>query len=330
MEIKQINKKDLIKKAKKFFQSQKWKDLLVFLVFVILAFGFWILQYFQQKIERDITIPIHYTNIPPEIVINDSIPDQLTIKIADKGTVFLRDYLYTEKLAIDIDLKDLSPDKSSYVVNRNFLNYEIQEMLANSTQLLSFKPENIQIQYSPRRKKEFPIVIVGKISPASGYIFTDTLHLEPATVWAYGDKKQLDTIKSINTLNTQIENIRKNLDVNLVLDVPKGLHLSEEKVNVTANVEEYTEKTFNLPIITYNLPENINIRFFPSSVEVTCRIALSMYSKLTAEDLEVSVDYQDISKNPGINIILELSRKPDWMINYRISPEVVEYLIEQK
>jgi len=31
-------------KAKAFFRSKKWKDFLVFLLFLLLAFGFWLMQ----------------------------------------------------------------------------------------------------------------------------------------------------------------------------------------------------------------------------------------------------------------------------------------------
>lgn len=40
-----MDKETRKRKAKAFFQSQTWKNILVFLLFVALAFGFWIAQY---------------------------------------------------------------------------------------------------------------------------------------------------------------------------------------------------------------------------------------------------------------------------------------------
>jgi YbbR domain-containing protein len=206
----------------------------------------------------------------------------------------------------------------------------IQDFLLNSTQLIAFKPETFQINYSPLEKKEVPVTIAGKISAATGYIFTDSLTINPSKVWIYGNKKTLDTIRFISTTTVKEEHIQKNPDLTLQLKIPKGVRLSTEKVNVTGDVEEYTEKKFELPVVCYNLPENIHIRFFPSTVEVICPIALNKYSRVTANDLEISIDYQELSLNPGQNVSLVLTRKPQWLINYRIVPDAVEYLIEQK
>ena len=329
MEIKRIDKEKLTKKAKVFFHSQKWNNILVFFIFVILAFCFWIMQYFQQKIERDITISIHYTNIPNEIILNDSTPEELTVRISDKGTAFLKYYYNKENLKVNIDLQDISLDKNTYTIDRTQLNYKILDILSNTTQLLSFKPENLQVRYSPLQKKELPIHINGKISPAPGYIFTDSLHIEPAKVWVYGDKKGLDTLQYISTINIKKENIQKDLKLDIQLELPKGTRLSAEQVNISSRIEEYTEKVFELPVICHDLPENTDIRFFPSTVEVTCQIALSKYSLLTEKDLMINVNFNDIIKNPGTNVTLDLTQKPEWMISYRIVPETIEFLIEK-
>ncbi|KAA6302713.1 MAG: hypothetical protein EZS26_001220 [Candidatus Ordinivivax streblomastigis] len=42
------NKTTISQKAKAFFKSKTWKEMLMFLLFVGLAFGFWVLQYARQ------------------------------------------------------------------------------------------------------------------------------------------------------------------------------------------------------------------------------------------------------------------------------------------
>lgn len=329
MEIKHVDKKEFRKKAKIFFQSQRWNNILVFLVFVVLAFGFWMMQYFQQRMECEITIPINYVNVPGEIILSDSTPNQLTLKVTDKGIVFLKYYYNKKSMTIDIDLKDIPVNRNTFVVDRNYLNFEILDRLSNTTQLLSYKPENIEIHYSPLAKKELPVRINGKITPAQGYIFTDTLHIEPNTVVAYGNKESLDSLTYIHTVNIQRENIQKDLNIDLKLIQPDGVSLSTDQVNISSGIEEYTEKIFNLPVICYDIPTGTQVRFFPSTVEVTCTAALSMYSQLTEDNLEISVNYRDLQNNQGNNISLDLTQKPEWLISYRIVPETVEFLIEK-
>jgi hypothetical protein len=330
MEIKRINRIYIQRRAGVFFQSQKWKNLLVFLVFVALAFCFWILQSFQQKVEREIYIPVRYFNIPKEVAINDTLPDKFTLKLADKGTVFLKYLMDSEYASLTIDLKNLPLDKTSYTFDRLLLSSYIQDFLLNTTQLISFKPEVLRINYSPLKKKEVPVTVAGKIAAATGYIFTESLSINPSKIWIYGDEETLDTIRFITTETVKEVNVQKKLDLTLKLNAPKGVRLSTEKIELSGNVEEYTEKKFELPVTCYNSPKNIHVRFFPSTVEVVCRIALSKYAEANAIDLDAGINYQELSHNRGVNIPLALNRKPQWLINYRIIPDKVEYLIEQK
>ena len=193
------------------------------------------------------------------------------------------------------------------------------------------EPNSTTVSDSLHRKgKEIPVRVNGSISPASGYRFVDSLHIEPPTVWVYGDKKILDTLQWIQTVPVKAGKIQNNLDLTLKLQIPKGLHASVQKVRLTTEMEEYAEKKIELPVVCRNCPNNIHIRFFPSMVEIVCYISLSNYSALKADDLEIGITYDELIKNTGVNILLTLFRKPQGLTDYRIIPESVEYLIEQK
>ena len=192
-------------------------------------------------------------------------------------------------------------------------------------------PSSDILSDSLRRKgKAIPVRIDGTFSPASGYRLVDSLRIEPASVWMYGDTKILDTLQWIQTLPVKGDKIQNDLDMNLKLQIPKGLHAIVQKVRVTAKVEEYAEKIIELPILCWNCPNNIHVRFFPSTVEIVCYISLNDYASLKADDLEIGVDYDELIKNADSDILLALLRKPQGLTDYRIIPETAEYLIEQK
>ena len=326
----QVNKEKIREKTKVFFRSQTWKNILVFLVFVALAFCFWTLQYFQQKMEYEVSIPIEYTNTPKEFVINDTLPNEISLRLLDRGIVFLQYYFSKNFTSIEIDLETLPQGKKTHLIDRSTLQAKIQNILFPTTQLLAFTPETIQISIAPLKKKLLPVIIDGTISLTSGFMFSDSLHIEPSTVWIYGDKNNVDTIHFIKTQPVNHENIQKKLDFSVRLVVPPYVQLSEEKVRITAEVEGYTEKKIEMPVVCRNLPENVHVRFFPSSVEVFGQVALSKYAQLTENDLEVSVDYNELANGQSLNVVLSLTKRPKWLVNYRIQPETVEYLIEQK
>ncbi|MCL1938499.1 MAG: YbbR-like domain-containing protein [Candidatus Azobacteroides sp.] len=330
MKINSVDIDAFQEKAKVFFHSQKWKRLWVFLVFVVLVSCFWVLQNLQQKTEREISVPIYYTQIPSGLVVSDSLPSTMTLKLLDKGSVFLKYYFNRKFAMIRLNLKNLPLDQSSYTIERYALSAQVQELLANTTQILSFQPERIQIHYSPLQKKKVPVLINGKITTAPGFMFRDSIHINPSHVWIYGKRAALDTVQYVQTEVVNKENVSQKLDMSLQLTAPDGICLDTDKIKLLADIEEYTEKIIELPVLCYNQPKDVLVRFFPASVGVISQLTLNQYSQLKESDLKVSVDYNDFSQNSGANIKVVLSQRPNWLIHYRIVPESVEYLIEQK
>jgi hypothetical protein len=288
------------------------------------------LQYSRQKFEFELSVPVHYINLPQELALSGELPQAIEISLQDKGISWFGYSTRGESWSINIDLKNVSPEKSVYSVETLTLQKLIQEQLLPTSTMRSFSPEKIEITYSSLRKKELPVAIAGTLSPAFGYTFSDSIRIEPAVVEVFGDKMNLDTLSVINTVSINKNNITKDLDVLVDLSVPKGVRLSSEKVKLTANVEEYTEKKFEFPVVCYNLPANRIVRFFPSSVELSVQVGLSKYKEVSEQNFEIGVDYNDLVKNNATNYILRLIRKPKWLVDYRIIPETVEFLVEEK
>ena len=330
MDLKTTNKDKLKKETKIFFQSKKWKNLLVFFTFVLLAFAFWVLRYYQQKFEVDLSVALNYNNVPTEVVLSNSLPQKINIKIQDNGTALLNYFFRKKGETIHIDLKDIFSEKGSYSISHIVLNDIIKNQLLTTTKLISFYPENILVEYSPLMKKELPVVLNEDIVLAAGYVLADSIQVNPANVLVYGDKQTLDSLQVIKTKPLNKTNLDKSLLTSVNLQIPERTHLSTNAVELTANVEACTEKSFELPVTCYNLPGNLHVRFFPSSVEIICQVALSKYTQFTAMDLKVGIEYEELTQNNNETVSLVLMKKPQWLINYRIVPERVEYLIELK
>ncbi len=149
------NKKTLQAKVKAFFQGYLWKKTLTFLFFLLLAFGFWILQSLQRPFETGIDVPIRYINIPKEIVLDNNIPTGIRITIRDKGTSLLK-YTIGKKRheGIEIDLKNIDLKKSAYTVFAKELATKISNNLSANTSLVSGIPDFLEIKYQALQKKK--------------------------------------------------------------------------------------------------------------------------------------------------------------------------------
>ena len=332
MILQPLNKQEIQNRIRTFFHSKGWKNFLVFLSFVGLASCFWALQYFHQRFEFEAPLKVNYEHIPAGIALLDNPPQEMTLHLQDKGIAYLN-YLIKQSrnhpLSITIDLGAISPYKSSYVIDQTVLRNLIGSKLSATTQLQMFSPDNIEINYSPLAQKEMPVTIDGTVSPAVGYFF-DSIEIEPAQVIAYGNEAALDTLYEIRTSPVDYKNIDKNWTASTQLQTPEGIRLSVDNVKLSASVEEYTEKTFQLPVICNNMPSNRNVRFFPSMVELVVSVGLSRYAQLSKSNFEIAVNYNDLSKKNTANCSLVLTHQPVGVKSYRIIPNVIEFLIEQK
>lgn len=312
-------------------RKDKWKKTLTFLLFLFLALGFWLLQTLQQPFEIRIPVLVNYKNVPHEIVLDSGIPRKIFIKVSDKGTSLLQ-YTFGQKKneEIEIDLQNIDLKKSRYVVTRENLEQLIRKSLLSTTSLLEFHPDLLTVSYSGLQKKELPVKLIGQLSPSSGYMLIDTPVFAPRKVYAYGSQDELKSLNEIYTDTVDVKDIRGEWKKQVRLQLPDGVELSHNAVELKVTSREFTEKTIEVPVICKNIPENYMARFFPQTVTLTVYLLLSDYEKVDPLLFEVTADYQEMLQSKDYKVLVSLSRRPDWVRNYKISPEKIEFLIEQK
>lgn len=323
----QTNKRKISEKTKTYLQDKNWQKVLVFLVFVFLAFIFWLMQYYQQRFEVEITLPITYKNTPEQVVLSKTLPSEITMKISDKGTILFGYYLKRDPISLSLENIDLS--KKSYYFDQSTLSAEIRNRLTGTTSLVSLYPESLKVSYLPLVEKNVPIELNGNIHPALGYVFADSIRIEPASVLLYGDSITLDTISSVKTAFYENKEIDQDIKKDIQLLIPAYTRSSIQKTTFFIKTEEYTEKSFLLPVKCINLPANHVVRFFPAEVELICNIPLTKYSLLKKDDLEVIVDYNHIKDLSDDKVSLSLTTEVDYLISNRFHPGKVDFLIEK-
>ena len=102
------------------------------------------------------------------------------------------------------------------------------------------------------------------------------------------------------------------------------------EVEIYIPIEEFTERTFEIPITATHLPEDLDVKFFPSRVTVSFSVTLEEYKKIIPEDFEIELDYRDFHENEDGRVELTLTKSPATANNIRISPSSAEFLFENK
>ncbi|MDL2282420.1 YbbR-like domain-containing protein [Parabacteroides sp. OttesenSCG-928-G06] len=299
------------------------------MAFILLSFGFWYLQSLQQDYEIEIAVPIRYRDVPPEIAFGDSIPHKVSVKIRDKGSILLN-YSFGRKFnPIEVNMKDVSIDKGSLVIERKEIEADIYKQLLATTMLVGFEPGQLDIHYSRMMEKVVPIVFNGRVQPSAGFHRSSEIIISPKTVEIFASQSILDSITEIKTAYTEIVNVNKTTTRQITLEKLSGVSYALENVTLTVPIEEFTEKTLDVPITVTGVPANFTIRLFPPTVKVVCSVPMSRFRDLTEDNFRILLPFAELEQNLTGVTPISLSTQPSWVRSATLSTDKIEFILEQ-
>ena len=189
---------------------------------------------------------------------------------------------------------------------------------------------NISLAASELQSKELLVTFDGEITTSRANLVADSATFIPEHVIAYGSGEKLEKLETAATEYTVYRNLNATSQLPININSVEGVKFSPSRVEIYINIEEYTEKSFELPIVATHLPPNLDVKFFPSRANVSFSVKLEEYKKIVPEDFAVELDYRVFNENKDGRVELELTRSPSSVVDPRISPTSVEFLFENR
>lgn len=316
-------------KAEAYFSTFPWKNLLFFLLFLVLAFIFWLMLFFQKEnVEGSYRIPLKYTNIPEDVVFDHVLPEFIEISVADNGVEMFRLDI-RKKDSLEINVTEMLDGGTTELQGDQYRQL-IRSQLSPSTNIRGYYPMRISLATSRLESKELPVHFDGEITTSRANLVPDSVLFIPEKVIAYGSAESLKQLKSAITEYTLFKNLKATSQLPIKINPVKGVKFVPTEVEIYIPIEEFTERTFEIPITATRVPADLDVKFFPSRVNVSFSVTLEEYKKITPEDFAIELNYRDFHENEGGRVDLELTKRPLSVNNIRISPSSVEFLFENK
>lgn len=305
----------------------KSRDVVTFLFFFLLAFFMWYMYSIGTQREISRKIPIKYVGIPEDIQLDKPLPEKLGFVIKDEGKII---WSYKKSLfdTLTIDLSETFEQNKTLELKFEEQFQKILSHLSPTTKIVELTPNYFSTPYIRLYSKSVPVVLSNAVKMAPQHVMYDTISIQPKRVTILGNAEAIDTISYL-----YIEPILGEFDKTktIVANIikPNGVELNRPTVNVTIPAEMCTEKEVIVPISLENVPEDINIKTFPSEVKIRFSVSLSHYNSITEETFKVIFNYDDLNlqNNPTTNA-LQLDYTSGYIFNIRLNPSEVEYVIE--
>ena len=301
------------------------KDAFIFLLFVALSALFWWGHATSSVRDGEVKLPVVYTNIPEEVFFETPLPEQIEITIRDNGRLLRQVKHSHPTLTINMAEK-LTPSGHRLHLSAETLRPKLQDILPGSTIIQQIRPESIEAQYSFQTKKVVPIQLRAKCTLAEQYQLKHTPEITPETIEIYGDSQVISQIDKIYTDSIVISDLRDSVSQMVKLQMPGNIRMSTASVRATWEAEQFTDKSFVLPIRVKDLPSTESMHLFPNEVTLVVRVGISHFALVTEEDFNVYCLYPN-NQQKTLPVIVETNNP--YITKMRTNVRDVEYIIER-
>lgn len=317
------------KKIRTLYKHPFSRELRIFLIFLGISSFFWLLQSLQEVREVEMRIPVLYSELPPRIAITNELPSYVFVTIRDKGTNLYYYYRHRKALTIRLNVLDYYHKEDIGKIPSSAIESLLHEKLMSSTQLIRISPDFIPVFFAPKKAKNLPVKLVSSLNFAAQHLLSDTPFIHPTNVEVFAPASILRGIKQVETQVLNIEELKDTTLVTIALKPIKGARFSVNTVEVRLCVEEFTERTFSIPVEGVNFPAGHTLLSFPPTVNVRFFLGLSVYNKIKASDFQAVVDYKDVLSSKDNVCKVRLVKRPEVVQNVRMMPVSVECLSEK-
>lgn len=323
------NIKSTIKEVIAFFKK---KDVITFLFFLLFSFILWYMNTSSDdEIEKNYVIYTNYVGIPENIYIEEKLPDHIKYtlrgkrkelnkyKQSDTITINLSNYLSSEESKVNNKV-----DISFLEIINTFIAKKTSELTPTETQPLSFSSA-----FKILNTKNVPILLKENIKVESQYIFVDSIKIIPNNITILGPQSSLDTIQAIYVKPLH-DTYNKSNKITSELIIPNPFVINtNNNVEISFLIDKSTEKSFDIPITLINVPENINIRTFPTSINIKFSVGIQNYNNVLPSMFEANIDYNTISNVSKTTQKVNIQYNSNiYITNLTYTPKEVEYVIE--
>lgn len=301
------------------------KDIIIFLMFVGLVSIVWWGRSMSSSIDGNIRIQINYSGVEDNVMFATPLPTQITASIRDNGRQLRQ--INKSNLQLNINISNLLTQQQGTIrISPEMLRQHLQDILPGSTIILHILPENITTQYFLQDVKKVPIRLVSNIQCAAQHQLKYPPQLSADSIYIYGTQQALHSIHHIYTDSLHISDLRDSITLSASLQLPFTVRSTIHQVKVTCQAEQFTDKSFTLPIQVLNTPRGQRVRLFPATTEVMVRVGVSQFNKVHPEDIKAVCLYP-LHKCDALTI--EIQSNNPYISNIRCYPSSVEYIIER-
>lgn len=302
-----------------------------FIGFLVVSIFIWLLITLSKQYSASLTLPVVYTNIPQDKLLEKEPLKELEVFINATGFTILRSRFHTNSIEIDANELQAKSNSEYFILTKDLKN-TIYKQLHSGVQLQEVLRDTIFLNLGSLLSKKVPVKPDLNIEYHIGYDLSSKLKMLPDSILISGKTAQIKNVKEIYLSPLVLEDVKSNFSKKVAIKLPenlKDIKVNTSYVTIKGDVEKYTEGSLEVPFTIKNLPKGVEVTTLNKTVKVVFVVGLSNFSKIDETFFEVICDY-GISVENNLNYLIpKLTVMSGLFKSYKVLPNKIDFLIQK-
>ncbi len=290
--------------------------------------GAWLFMALNRKYTYVAETVLIYKDFPQNRAFKALQSDTVDLEIEGTGWQLLFARLRVNPPSINVSLEALN--RRNYVLFSDQLN-DINRQLESFQKVRKVLPDTLYFDFSKRRNKRVPLKLRSDLAFSPRFDISGPIQLKPNYVNISGPADEIADIDVWYTDTLKAKDLKQNWQTHIAVSSTNESNIGvyPARVGVQVPVDEFTEKTVEIPIQVINNNNFYTVRLMPKKVQVTFLVALTKYQDITADSFTAQVDLREWKDNNHAQLLVKLSRFPNYCKLVKIVPDKLDFIIER-
>jgi YbbR domain-containing protein len=304
------------------------RRVLTLLACLFLAIAAWLFMALNNKYNYIAKTVIVFKNKPAKRAFYPLQTDTLDLEVEGTGWQLVFARLRISPPSISVNLSQLNA--RNFVVLSDQL-YNINKQVGSAQKVISVKPDTLYFDFTKQIIKKVNIKLVSQLAFHKQYGLASEVILNPKSVTVAGPQEELSKIVAWPTDTLKINNLQNSTTARIGLQhsIHKNVSIYPSSTEVKLSVDEFTEKTVEVPLKILNNRNYNSIKLYPKKVKVTFLVALGSYAQVDANFITATIDVDEWKNLNHRQFAVKITEFPDYCKLISVSPSKIDFVVEK-
>ncbi len=296
------------------------------IIVIVIAILVWFFVKMDDNYRYAFKIQLRVTNLGPNRIIKNEIPNKIKITCWGKGR-YLLSLMIRKDIFYNLDVSRVQKS-ANFILEKE----EVMLLHENGIEVLNIiEPETIKVILTDLVTKKIPLTPEVEIQTLPGYTVVDEIQLTPDSVEVMGPKSEIKNILTIHTEKRQYKNFKRDIKnkIRLVSPVQPNVKLLSREVTLSVDIQKLMEKTeYEINVNVINQPPNLKVTVIPSTLSLVLEGPTDLLLNVTKQDIKAYIDYKRVQISKSKNHLAYIDTPKG--IRYRdVKPKRFKVVVEK-